>query len=698
MLSVVRRGVPAAVRRWYKPAVIAALAAATAGLVMATGGRGPGDGFLFDLLVYARSKLLPPPAGRYDSPVAIVAIDQDSLEADELKDRPRALMAPEWARILDGLFAAGVRVVGFDVIFAYSGSQLVPEFDAPMLEALGRHRDRVVLARSESTLPYIAYAAAVGGMRDPERLGMAALEPDADGVFRMVHATIPTGEPTLAAVVLRRNGLEMPPVVRLAPTRHLESIPTYAMADVLRCAKSEPEALAKVLRGKIVMVGGTHPDEDRKLSSSRWLPVPREREEPLARCGLRRLPASAPAAMTVPGVAIHAAALEAVVAGKVTITAPPSAIAIVSALAAVDGAWLGLYLTPWLTAAGVIGGGVLFFLLATGALAAGFWIPLSIPLTALVVAPLGAYVVRYLVEERLRRRIAEGFTLFAPRHLVERLAEDPSALSFGGEERQITVMFADLSGSTELSTRVAPADLVRIVNDHLAMIADAVEETGGYVDKFIGDAVMGLWGAPLAHERHAVAAVRAAILAARAFPGTAVTGSAAARLSVKIGINSGNAIVGLVGTPRRYNYTAVGEVVNFASRLEGVPPIYGCRVVVGETTGRLVAGEILLREVDRVLVKGAAAPLRIFEPIAERAFATPEQQAGVERYAEALALYRARRFEDAAELWEKLAVEESSLGLTAPANPADAMARRARSFITHPPPDDWDAVTVFTTK
>jgi CHASE2 domain-containing sensor protein len=137
-----------AVRRWYKPAVIASLAATAAALTLASGGTGPGEGLLFDLLVYARSHIAVPVAPDA-SPVAVVAIDQESLDAEELRDRPRALMAPEWARIIEGLMGAGARVVGFDVIFAYSGNQLVPDFDAALLETLARHRDRVVLARSE---------------------------------------------------------------------------------------------------------------------------------------------------------------------------------------------------------------------------------------------------------------------------------------------------------------------------------------------------------------------------------------------------------------------------------------------------------------------------------------------------------------------------------------------------------------------
>jgi class 3 adenylate cyclase/CHASE2 domain-containing sensor protein len=691
-------GVRRAVRRWYRPAVVIVLAiGATIGSV-ASGGTGPGEGLMFDLLVFARSKLAPPTIDPRESPIAVVAIDVESLDADELKDRPRALMAPEWSKIIEGLLASGARVVGFDVIFAYSGNQLVPEFDAPLLETLGRHRERVVIARSEATLPYIAYVGAVGAIEMPERLGMAALDPDADGVFRRVRGALPTGEPTLTRAILTLAREPSPPTVLLAPTHHMERIPTYAMADVLRCANSEPAALRQAFGGKIVMVGGTHPDEDRKLSSSRWLPAPVEREPPVAACGLKRLPASAPLADTVPGVHIHAAALDAVVSRRMTSTATPWAVGAVSGTAALGAAWLALAVSPWMTAVGVAIGFTVLFALATIALSFGWWLPLALPLVAAVGAPAIAYVLRYLVEERLRRRIAEAFTRFAPKELVERLAEDPEALTFGGAERDVTIMFADLTGSTELSGRIAPQQLMAVVNRYLAAVADTVEETGGYVDKFIGDAVMGLWGTPIPHPHHALGAVRAAMAAERVVAEMSARGQEDSQISVKIGINSGRPVVGLVGTSRRYNYTAVGEPVNIAARLEGLPTLYGCRIVLGEATAALVADDVLLRELDRVLVKGGISPIRIYQPIVEGGQATAEHANAVKRFAEALALYRARRFEEAAELWEKLATQESPGAGEHGENPPAVMARRARECLVLPPPPGWDGVTRMTSK
>ena len=168
-----------------------------------------------------------------------------------------------------------------------------------------------------------------------------------------------------------------------------------------------------------------------------------------------------------------------------------------------------------------------------------------------------------------------------------------------------------------------------------------------------------------------------------------------------IGLNSGPAVVGNVGTERRYNYTAVGETVNVAARLEGVPGLYGCGIVIGPTTATATATEFLLRELDVIQVKGREAPLTVWEPLAPRAEATAEQHDRVRRYAEALELYRARRFADAGALWERLARDEASADgrdAAAPVNPPARMAERARGFVAHPPPEPWDGVWVLTGK
>ena len=257
-------------------------------------------------------------------------------------------------------------------------------------------------------------------------------------------------------------------------------------------------------------------------------------------------------------------------------------------------------------------------------------------------------------------------------------------------------MFADLSGFTALSGRVGPEELMSVTNDYLALIVTAVEATGGYVDKFIGDAVMAVWGAPARNADHAAAAARAALDTVAAVNAAKAAADAAGRpgYSVKMGINSGLAVIGNVGAPQRYNYTAVGETVNVAARLEGVPGDYGCAVVVGPNTAAAIAERFVLCELDWIKVKGKADAFAVYELIAERGAATRAERAYPQDYAVALAHYRAGRFAEAASCWQR-AVHPHPLP-TAPPPPL-VMAGRC-SELQASPPTQWDGVFVKTTK
>ncbi len=505
-------------------------------------------------------------------------------------------------------------------------------------------------------------------------------------------------QPTLSALVLRRAGFTMPTEVLVTPRRHLESIPTYSLIDVIRCAQPGPQALRAAFGGKIVIFGGTLPEEDRKQTSGRFLPVP-PGDFPASACGLRHIGPSDPSSNTVAGVFLHAAAIEAVATGDLTTTAPRPIVAGVSAISAGLGAVAGLALAPWTTVVSIAVMVLVLFFSSVVALQLNYWIPIGIPFIALAISPGVAFSVRYLAEERARRRVQHAFNHYLDPAIVERLADDPAALNLGGERREVTVMFADLTGFSAASSRLEPEPLTALVNRYLGYVVEEVQNNNGYVDKFIGDAVMAMWGAPASDPDHAANAVRAAMAAARRVRGARLEDLArgAESFALKIGINSGPAVVGNVGTEKRCNYTVVGETVNLASRLERAPDIYHCPVIVGARTAELAGTEFLMRELDWLLVKGAKEPMVIFEPIAARAAASPDQIEQAEKFAEALARYRAKRFEEAATIWEDLARNEGGIDSagnapngTARSNPPLVMARRARGLIAHPPPDEWN--------
>jgi adenylate cyclase len=452
--------------------------------------------------------------------------------------------------------------------------------------------------------------------------------------------------------------------------------------------------MSKVFDGKIVLIGTNLPEEDRFRTPDRFMRA--ATPQATGSCRLERLGASAPGSGTSPGVFIHAAALDAVLTGNLIGPLPPISRAFFAAIAAMIGALLGLLLRPWIAALAMLLLGAVEFAAALLLLGAGWWLPLSIPLGAAPLALVVAYIVRFLVEERRRRRVQYAFSHYLAPAIVDELAESDTGLQLGGELRELTVMFADLSGFTALSGKVGPTELMTVTNAYLGILVEAVETTGGYVDKFIGDAVMGVWGAPAPNIDHAAAGARAALRAVdNILAAKAVADAAGAHgYSVKIGLNSGPAVVGNVGAPRRYNYTAVGETVNIAARLESVPGDYGCRIVVGPRTAELVADRFVLCELDWIKVKGKEEAIAIYELIGEKKAADATVVAYPAQYAAALERYRAGHFAAAEACWRGR-VRHPFLdgGLSPPA----VMAARAAE-LRAAPPASWDGVFVKITK
>ena len=299
-------------------------------------------------------------------------------------------------------------------------------------------------------------------------------------------------------------------------------------------------------------------------------------------------------------------------------------------------------ITPALAVGAVIVGGGMLWGAEALALLADIWLDMSVALLSLAAAAVGAYLVRVLVVERSGRRVQKALGHYLAPALVERMANGAGTLELGGVGRDVTIMFADLSGFTALSGILGPEALVETTNAYLKRIAEAVDESGGYVDKFIGDAVMAIWNAPADAPDHPAQGVAAAIDIAQRI--VTARSKALARgehaFDIKVGVNTGLAVVGNVGSDKRFNYTAVGEAVNIAARLEGLPGVYRNRVIIGPETATRIGDRYRLREIDAVTVKGKDEPLRIYEPAVDAPGFAP--------YEKALALYRDRQFSAAA--------------------------------------------------
>jgi adenylate cyclase len=265
-------------------------------------------------------------------------------------------------------------------------------------------------------------------------------------------------------------------------------------------------------------------------------------------------------------------------------------------------------------------------------------------------------------------------------------------LELGGEEREVSILFSDIRGFTALSERHQPAQLLDLLNRYLTHMSGAIEAEGGVVDKYIGDAVMALFGAPLGHGDDAPRAIRAALAMGRELLelNRELAAQGLPEIATGIGINTGLVVAGNMGSARRLNYTVIGDNVNLASRIEGLTRFYGVPLIVSESTAAAAPG-FRYRELDLVRVKGKQEPVRIFEPLELEALDHPEADA-LERYHQALALYRAREWQQADEALAALTVAAPDCSLYA------LYRRRIADFRNVPPPADWQGIEVFSEK
>jgi adenylate cyclase len=300
---------------------------------------------------------------------------------------------------------------------------------------------------------------------------------------------------------------------------------------------------------------------------------------------------------------------------------------------------------------------------------------------------------RYLTEEREKRNIRLAFRYYLTPSVMDAVLADPSLLKLGGEKRELTVLFSDIRGFTSLSEKLAPEQLVHMLNDYLTPMTDVVFENGGTLDKYMGDAIMAFYGAPLEQPDHALRAVKTADSMMRALATLAPEWRAEGlpTLDIGIGINSGPMVVGNMGSESRFDYTVMGDAVNLGSRLEGTNKVYGTHVILSEDTEALVRGQVTTRELDSVRVKGKHKPVRIYELISIGS-PPPEWVEALEEYRRGLSLYRQRDFEQAAASFER--VLERRPG----DKPAEMYVRRCRDLQATPPALDWDGVLDLLTK
>ena len=348
----------------------------------------------------------------------------------------------------------------------------------------------------------------------------------------------------------------------------------------------------------------------------------------------------------------------------------------------------------------------LALLVAIVVVGANFWawhryallLPLASTLLLGMLIYFGVTIWSYIVEGRSRRSLARLFGSYVPPELVEEMARDPARYTMRAENRVLTVMFCDMRNFTRVSEQLSPEDLRALINGFFSTMTSAIRAQRGTLDKYIGDAIMAFWGAPIGDVAHAANAVRAALemtqrlhalnddLRTRQLP----------EIGVGIGLNTGLVCVGDMGSSTRRSYTVMGDAVNLASRIEGLTRHYGVDVLVGETT-RAQAGDAGWRwvEVDRVRVKGKQQSVTLFTPVLEAVSAGPGFEEEMRLWRLALASYRLQHWDEAQAVLEGLdntCADSPLIGLYR------QLLARTTQLRSTPPAPDWDGAHNFESK
>ena len=337
--------------------------------------------------------------------------------------------------------------------------------------------------------------------------------------------------------------------------------------------------------------------------------------------------------------------------------------------------------------------GLLFVVLSYGVFAAGFVLPMMPPLVALVLAFFSAMVVSYRQEGRQRRYLKSAFRHYLSPAVIDTLIAHPESLVLGGERRHISIFFSDVQGFTSISERLSPEELTSLLNDYLSQMTDILLESGGTIDKYEGDAIIAFWNAPVELHDHGRRAVEAMIRCQEKLAQLRpqLEQRAGRPFYMRVGINTGDAVVGNMGSSSRFDYTMLGDSVNLAARLEGLNKQFGtysmCSAASKEEA--LAFGtELRFRELARVAVVGKKEAVTVFEPMNASEYA--ERQAVLDAFSQGLQLFYQGKFPEALEAFSAIQKEDA---------PAAHYVAKCRELLENPPDlSSWEGVWVATSK
>ncbi|BDU49800.1 CHASE2 domain-containing protein [Haliovirga abyssi] len=324
----------------------------------------------------------------------------------------------------------------------------------------------------------------------------------------------------------------------------------------------------------------------------------------------------------------------------------------------------------------------------------GIWIEIFYPTMSYITIYLSLLILNYVNEELEKKRVKNAFRHYTPPALIDELLKNPDKLKLGGERKILTAFFSDIQGFTSISEGMGPEELVEFLNEYLSYMTDIILNDNGMVDKYEGDAIMAVFGAPVYIEDHALRACYAALEYQKKLDELREkwSGRGLPPIYARIGINTGEMIVGNMGSQDRFDYTVIGDNVNLASRLEGANKQYGTYIMISSDTYREVKDYVEVRELDIIRVKGKNKPVDVYELICKKGELTEQKKGVLKYFLKGLVYYRAQEWEEAINSFEKvLEIDKND-------SPAKVYIKRCEIFQKNSPEENWDGVYTFTTK
>ncbi|MBK9579964.1 MAG: CHASE2 domain-containing protein [Fibrobacterota bacterium] len=354
-------------------------------------------------------------------------------------------------------------------------------------------------------------------------------------------------------------------------------------------------------------------------------------------------------------------------------------------------------LSPWGALAACLGVVAALFAGSVALFDHGVWTGLFLPATTIVTGFVAILAIRYLLEERQKRFLHASFGTYISPHLIERMVESGRLPSLGGEERSLTAFFSDIQGFSSISEALSPTDLVELINEYLSVTTRILLDRGGTLDKYIGDAIVAMFGAPVELDDHAGSALLTAIAMQDALAELrAKWKNEGSRwpdlvhgMRMRIGIHSGRIVTGNMGSDLRMNYTMMGDDVNLAARLESACKHYGTWILTTDATMALAGDAFLAREIDRVRVVGKSEAVTTWEVLGERDRCPESWTRCVETWNRARSLYMAGSFPDARDLFLECEALEPFRGV-GKTTPSQVFVQRCEEYTTSPPSEFWD--------